>query len=306
MTAEAELEKVWECPDCNTVQDDPEPGYECPKCSNQFMKSEGNGRGHQCPDCNSFSTKIGDKVCPDCKVELEEVERINDDGEWKTQEQYDADHADDAEEEDDEEMGETPNTATEAIVEQEAHDAREGFTPELHEPLPTATSPDVVQVMEALNDEASLYPFTAVQLRRTEQVLLKSKLDYVGAWIDRIREIAAEKEQMPDGYELTGPAVPATDPGLLQAANTAIAEQAIVENPTPKGGETKMTIQDSAEYTVSGTSWKGYVVKVVAEEGNKAEIEVVSLNGKTTGKQVGRKFKVQMSHLTPVTAPVAA
>lgn len=47
---------------------DPEDGitmYECPECNEVFAKEDvGN---HRCPECGSFSSKVSDKCCPDCR-----------------------------------------------------------------------------------------------------------------------------------------------------------------------------------------------------------------------------------------------
>ncbi len=54
-------EKVKMCGECGDEvdMDTLESLYECPECGNTFGKSEGNGPGHICPDCNKFSSKIG-------------------------------------------------------------------------------------------------------------------------------------------------------------------------------------------------------------------------------------------------------
>jgi DNA-directed RNA polymerase subunit RPC12/RpoP len=65
------------CPECSKVGDDinPEPLYECGSCGNEFARSNSaDGGSHRCPQCNKFGSKISDEACPDCNVELEDLD----------------------------------------------------------------------------------------------------------------------------------------------------------------------------------------------------------------------------------------
>jgi len=76
-TAEVIKETQRGCPDCHKVGEniEPEPLYECGTCGNDFTRSNSaDGEGHRCPTCNVFSAKISDEACPDCNVELEDLD----------------------------------------------------------------------------------------------------------------------------------------------------------------------------------------------------------------------------------------
>lgn len=65
------------CPDCHKVGEDieAEPLYECGSCGNEYTRSNSaDGESHRCPTCNKFGSKISDEGCPDCNVELEDLE----------------------------------------------------------------------------------------------------------------------------------------------------------------------------------------------------------------------------------------
>ena len=65
------------CPDCQKVGDDiePEPLYECSSCGDTFSKSNSaDGESHRCPQCNKFGAKVSDEGCPECNVELEDMD----------------------------------------------------------------------------------------------------------------------------------------------------------------------------------------------------------------------------------------
>lgn len=72
------------CTDCDTPLDDDaetEPLYECGQCGTTFGKSgSADGESARCPDCNKFSSRIGE-VHEGCETPIEEAA----DG-WKCEE----------------------------------------------------------------------------------------------------------------------------------------------------------------------------------------------------------------------------
>lgn len=72
---------VLRCPDCEMIfneepdNNEPEPVYECNSCGEAFSRSNSyTGYNHQCPSCAKMASKVSDQGCPDCGVELEEVD----------------------------------------------------------------------------------------------------------------------------------------------------------------------------------------------------------------------------------------
>jgi DNA-directed RNA polymerase subunit RPC12/RpoP len=75
--AEVVKETQRGCLQCEKVGEDiePEPLYECGSCGNEFSRSNSaDGGSHRCPQCNKFGSKISDEGCPDCEVELEDLD----------------------------------------------------------------------------------------------------------------------------------------------------------------------------------------------------------------------------------------
>jgi rRNA maturation endonuclease Nob1 len=63
------------CTACDEEIDDPEPGYECASCGEQFVRSNSSdGESNRCPTCNKFGAKIADVVCPSCFEQVDEQE----------------------------------------------------------------------------------------------------------------------------------------------------------------------------------------------------------------------------------------
>ena len=78
MARTIELTKAYKCESCEAISDDAGPAlYECGDCGSVFNRDNGNGAGHQCPNCNKFASKVADQSCANCEEgEVEEIEAI--------------------------------------------------------------------------------------------------------------------------------------------------------------------------------------------------------------------------------------
>lgn len=70
-----ETTTAYKCNECEAISDTTGPAlYEC-ECGNTFNRDNGEGQGHQCPECHKFASKLSDQSCSECEQgEVEEVQ----------------------------------------------------------------------------------------------------------------------------------------------------------------------------------------------------------------------------------------